>query len=144
MQTVSADFGDRSGIFAPSAATLDQTVVKANTTTTLTSSANPSQVGQAVTFTATVTTSVGATPVTAGMVTFSAGSGGAAGQALDGNGQASFTTSAIDAGLQTVSADFNGTAAYNPSGATLTQQVTNQPPRRPRSPRRCRLSSVFQ
>ena len=64
------------------------------TSTAVTSSLNPSTTGASVTFTATVTS--GGSPVTAGTVTFTEGTTTlAANVALNAQGQATFTTSAL-------------------------------------------------
>lgn len=95
------------------------------TTLKLTSSLNPSNFGQAVTFTATVTSgaSVG-TPV--GSVTFLDGANAlAANVSLNASGVAVFTTAALTVGTHTITANFTGAATSNflPSTATLTQNV---------------------
>jgi Big-like domain-containing protein/uncharacterized protein DUF11 len=97
------------------------------TTTTLTSSANPVQTGQSVTFTATVTG--GTTPT--GTVTFSDGStvlgGGAV--ALNNSGQASLSTSSLSAGDHSISATYSGdsTHAGSTTSSPLSQVVANPP-----------------
>ncbi|MFB7885714.1 Ig-like domain repeat protein [Microbacterium sp. NPDC056057] len=108
--------------YATSSASVDQVVGLASTSTSLTSSLNPSLVGQAVTFTATVT--AGGSPVTAGTISFAdAGSplGGAV--ALDANGTATLTTSALPAGTHPLTATYSGTAAYATSSGNLDQGV---------------------
>src|SRR5207237_2218566 len=69
-----------------SSGTLSQVVNKADTTTALSSSANPSVVGQAVTFTASVTVTAPGTGTPSGAVTFQDGAtplGPARSMALD-------------------------------------------------------------
>ena len=86
------------------------TVTPFATTTTVTSSQNPSIVGQSVTFTASVT-STGGTP-TVGTVQFMDGAtplGGAI--ALNGSGQASISTSGLTAGSHTITAQYSGATA---------------------------------
>lgn len=91
------------------------------TTTTLASSLNPSNQGQSVTFTATVTAMSG-TPT--GNLTFTLDSTPQATVALDGTGQATFTTSTMTAGTHTMVADYlsDGVNAASTS-APLTQTV---------------------
>ena len=92
----------------------------APTTTTLTSSANPSAAGSAVTFTATVASNTG-TP--AGSVVF-ADTGTTIGSAPLIGGIATFTTSALTVGTHPVTARYTGNAANTPStSSTLTQTV---------------------
>ena len=93
----------------------------------VTSSVNPSTVGPAVTFTATVTS--GGTPVTAGTVDFTEGATTlAAGVTLNGSGQATFTTSALTAGSHPITAAYNGTPALAASTGSVSQQVDWPPP----------------
>jgi hypothetical protein len=99
------------------------TVTKVATTTSVTSSANPSNLGQSVTFTATV----GAIPAGAlaptGSVQFQV-DGVNLGSAvpLTGN-SASITTAALTGGLHTITALYSGDAYSQPSSANLTQNV---------------------
>jgi hypothetical protein len=105
-----------------------RSVVSATTVTTATaivSSQNPSDLGATVTFTATVTAG---SPVTTGTVTFRDGATVlAAGVAVNGSGQASFTTSALASGSHTISATYDGTAHFATSSASLVQLVDVQP-----------------
>ena len=79
-------------------------------------------VGQSVTFTATVTS--GGNPVTTGTVDFTEGATTlAAGVALNGSGQATFTTSALTAGSHPITATYSGTAALATSSGAVTQVV---------------------
>ena len=100
-------------------------MVVAPTSTTLASSLNPAPFSEAVTFTATV--SAGDVPVAAGTVTFSDETtatplGGPV--TVDGNGQASLTTSTLSAGAHHIVAAFNGTPALKASiSDPLTQQI---------------------
>jgi hypothetical protein len=93
------------------------------TNTTLTSSPNPSTVGQAVTFTATVTAASG-TP--AGTVAFNDGAVALGTASLDSAGHATLTTSALSAGSHSITATYNGNDTYAPStSAALVQTVTS-------------------
>ena len=95
------------------------------TATTIVSSQNPSDLGAPVTFTAIVTAG---SPVTNGGVTFRDGATVvAAGVAVDGSGQASFTTSALASGAHTISATYDGTPHFATSSASLVQLVDVQP-----------------
>ena len=109
-------------------ATATLTVTGGNaTSTTLVSSLNPSTVGQAVTFTATVTSSAG-TPT--GTVTFTDGATVLATVPLSG-GTAAFTTSSLAAGTHTITASYGGSAGFAASTSpALTQTVnaTQSPP----------------
>jgi sugar lactone lactonase YvrE len=94
------------------------------TTTTLTSSLNPSGFGQAVIFTATVSTGA-ATGTLTGTVTFTV-DGVAAGSpvAISAVGVAMHSTTALTVGQHTVTASYNSDPAHFPStSAVLTQTV---------------------
>ena len=98
----------------------------AATTTVLSSSPNPSLTGQNVTFTATVTTTAGGAPVTTGTVTFAEGATPLASNvALNGSGQASFSTSTLSEGNHIITATYSGTASFGTSSATVNQRVNN-------------------
>ncbi len=101
--------------------------VKAATVTAVTSSVNPSDFGQSVTFTATVTASAG-TP--AGDVQFKDnGSNLGTAVSLNGSGVATVTTAALTAGPHTITAEYAGNATFAPSTGTLSggQVVRPQP-----------------
>jgi hypothetical protein len=107
--------------FGPSTSkVLKQVVNKATTTTTLTSSLNPSNLGQAVTFTASVTPQYSG-KVT-GSVTFYDGTT-ALGTVSLSKGAAKFTTSTLAQGTHTITATYNGNANFTGSSASLTQTV---------------------
>src|SRR5208337_2343958 len=88
----------------------------AATTTTLTSAPNPSTYGQAVTFTAVVTSALGAPP-NGETVTFMQGKNVLGTGALSG-GSASFTTSMLARGTDTVKAVYAGDSNF--AGSTST------------------------
>jgi hypothetical protein len=100
--------------------TVSQVVSKATTTTNLASSRNPSNVGQSVTFAATVTPQFSG-KVT-GTVTFYDGTTTLKTVSLSG-GVAKFTTSALTLGAHTITATYNGSASFTGSSASLTQTV---------------------
>jgi hypothetical protein len=88
------------------------------TTTALTSSVNPSTHGQAVTFTATVTSSG---PVPSGTVSFRDGTKGLKTVTLSG-GVATFTSSKLVVGTHPITAEYKG----NSNSAKSTSSVLNQ------------------
>jgi MBG domain (YGX type) len=104
-----------------------------NTTTTLTSSLNPSNLNDSVTFTAKVKRTALNTAVTVGSVRFGTGAncGGGftqlqAGQTPNSSGEVTYMTSALPAGATTIRACYNGTGGSSgtqDSTATLTQTV---------------------
>jgi probable HAF family extracellular repeat protein len=90
--------------------------------TTVTSSANPSVVGQAVTFTATIS-SIAGPPPDGELLQFVVGGKTMGSVAMKG-GVAKFTTSAIAEGSRVVAAKYSGDANYYPAKfTTITQQV---------------------
>ena len=99
---------------------VSQEVSKATTTTALTSSLNPSKVGQSVTFTASVTPQFGGT--VKGSVTFYDGATALKTVALSG-GVAKFTTSTLTSGAHNTKATYNGSTSFIGSSASLTQTV---------------------
>ncbi|MBA3653255.1 MAG: Ig-like domain repeat protein [Actinobacteria bacterium] len=93
------------------------------TTTAVTSSKNPSTVGDNVAFTATVTPASGGAKPT-GTVQFKA-DGANLGPAvpLDANGTATTSTASLAKGTHTITAVYSGDANFNPSTGTLQQEV---------------------
>jgi hypothetical protein len=106
---------------------LSQSVVKKFTTTTLlASSLNPSFIGQAVTFTATIS-SAGGIPPDGELITFKQGGTVLAMSPLSG-GKASFTTSTpLTVGKHTITASYAADATFNASTASLAQTVQKYP-----------------
>jgi hypothetical protein len=117
---VVATYSGDSSFLPSSSARLKQLVMKAPTTTALTSSLNPSQVGQPVKFTATVTAQYGGTPT--GSVTFRDGQSVIAQVPLRG-GVAQYKTSALTKGNHYIRASYAGDSNYQGSQGTLIQVV---------------------
>jgi hypothetical protein len=118
--SISANYaGDNTS--AASFGTVSQKVIKNNTTTTLSSSLNPSTVGQAVTFTATVTSTAGSIP-DGETVTFKTGPT-VLGTSTLSSGTASITVSTLAAGNDSISAAYGGDSTFSGSGAALNQKV---------------------
>jgi hypothetical protein len=112
-------FGD--GLYAKSTSpVLNQAVNPASTTTAITSSPDPSQSGQSVDFTATVSSSIGARAT--GTVTFTAGDTTLGTVALTGI-HASIATAALPVGSTAITAAYNGSVDFSGSSASLTQTV---------------------
>jgi LPXTG-motif cell wall-anchored protein len=106
---------------ASSTGSVDQVVSLAASTTSVTSSLNPSSTGDAVTFTATVTSSA---PVTTGTVQFSDdGAPLGSPQAVAADGSASVTTAELAAGNHTITAAYSGTATFGASTGSVDQTV---------------------
>jgi poly(3-hydroxybutyrate) depolymerase len=96
-----------------------QVVNKGATTTTLSSSQNPENPGQSVTFTAVVTPEFGGTVT--GNVAFDNGSTTLATKAISG-GVATYTTTKLAIGTATITAVYKGSTSY----ATSTSSVVNE------------------
>jgi streptogramin lyase len=110
--------GDASNLGTASAV-LSQHVLQTKTAASITSSTNPSTQGQAVTFTAKITSP---TVVVTGPVTFSVGSS-ILGTAQLAGGIAKFTTSALPVGSSTVKVTYSGDSNVAKSSSSLVQTV---------------------
>ena len=98
-------------------------VRKAVTSTTIVSSINPSQSGNPVTFTATVRTAALVLGAPTGTVTFKDGRTILGVIALDGSGQATYTTAALYRGTHVINAVYSGDGNFSGSSRTLLQRV---------------------
>ena len=119
---ISAKYSGDSNNTGSTSSTLRQVII-ASTTTTLVSSLNPSLVGQAVTFTATVSSTAG-TPRNGELVTFKNGSSVLGTGALSA-GTAALTTSSLPAGTDTITATYPGDANFSGSTSPGLRQVVN-------------------
>ena len=106
--------------------TFSTPIIKADTSTAVTASGNPSVFGQAVTFTATVTATPPGTGMPTGTVTFKDGAA-TLGTASLSAGQASFTTASLSAVSHSITATYSGDGYFNISGTTASpfSQVVN-------------------
>ena len=123
--------GDASFGSSAVSTTLFQSVNPPGSTTTLASSANPSKVGDPVTFTATVTAGSG-TFTPGGEVTFSIDGTtepSVSIQLVNGHDQASFSISTLSAGQHSITASFDGGSMFAESSVItpLTQTVGGPP-----------------
>jgi hypothetical protein len=125
--TITAQYAGSTNYSGSTSSNYSHTVSKLNTATSLTSTPNPSTYGQAVTFTATVTSTAG-TP--GGTVQFYADGGMLGGARLLVNGQATYITHTLATGAHVITTTYSGDATYNPSSGTLSgsQIVTNLAP----------------
>lgn len=101
---------------------VSQVVAKASTTTTLASSPNPSSVGQPVTLTATVTPEYSGTPT--GNAAFYNGRTRLGAASLSG-GVASFTTTKLPAGADSITAVYNASTSFTGSTSNAVSQTVN-------------------
>jgi hypothetical protein len=116
--SITAVYGGDSNYNGSTSSALTQTVNKANSTTTVASSKNPSTFGSYVTFTAIVTPSTAT-----GTVTFKDGST-TLGTGTLSSGRATYSTSTLAAGSHSITAAYGGNTNYNSStSSTLTQTV---------------------
>lgn len=120
--SISAKYNGDGNNSGSTSSTLSQVII-ASTTTTLVSSLNPSAVGQAVTFTATVSSSAGAPP-NGETITFKNGSS-ILGTAPLSAGAASLTTSSLAAGIYTITATYPGDATFAASTSPGLREVVN-------------------
>ena len=111
------------GMFSGGSATLVQKVHASATTTTLTSSPNPSNGGQAVTFTATVAATPPGSGIPSGMVTFQEGPTVLAQRPLNGSGIASFSISTLPGGDHTITAVYASDTVFASSSGTRSHTV---------------------
>ena len=101
-----------------------QTVQRSDTQTSVASSLNPSELGQSVTFSATVSATAPGAGSPGGSVQFSDnGTPLGVPQPVDGSGHASTTSSSLAIGGHTVTAAYSGDGSFNASSASLTQTV---------------------
>jgi hypothetical protein len=121
--SVTAVYGGDANSIGSTSSAVNQTVTLNATSTVLTSSANPSGAGQAVTFTATVRDSVSSKPT--GMVTFKEGATTLGTETLSA-GQATFTTSSLTPGSHAISAEFDGNPIFAKSPSNTITQVVNK------------------
>ena len=120
--TYSGDGNDQGSI----SNTVHQVVKKlpAKTSTSVATSGSPSQLGQLVSFTAVVSSSLG-TPPDGETVTFSSGASEIGTGTLRG-GIASVSTSALPAGSHTIKASYSGDATFASSTGRVTQVVSKK------------------
>lgn len=111
--------------FSPGSASLVQAIHSGASSTTLSSTPNPSGVGQSVTFTATVATVPPATGTPTGQVTFQQGNTVLAQAPLNSSGQVSFSTSALAAGSDTITATYASDSLFAASSGSTVQTVQN-------------------
>jgi large repetitive protein len=126
---VTAEYIGDSG-FNPSSGTIagGQTVNKANSRTSITSSVNPSVFGQSVTFTATLTAVAPGAGTPTGAVQFKTNDIDFGSAVLISGGSAtSAAVSSLALGTNTVTAEYIGDSSFNPSSGTVAGgQIVNK------------------
>lgn len=119
--SITAAYGGDTLNLPATSGVLTQTVQE-GTTTTLMSSANPAALGASVVLTAKVSAAISGTPT--GSVTFKDGSTTLGSGALNGSGIATFSTTGLAAGSQTLVAVYAGDAINLPStSAAFSEQI---------------------
>jgi hypothetical protein len=121
--SITAQYAGDPNFYGSTSPSLSEEIL-ASTTTTLASSLNPSIFGQAVTFTATVTSSYG-TPPNGETVTFKQGST-VLGTATLSSGSASFSTSTLAVGTKSVTAVYAGDSYFDTSTSKAVSQVVDK------------------
>jgi hypothetical protein len=96
-----------------------------SSTTALVSSSNPSAAGQSVTFTATVTGPSGNTTMPTGLVSFFDGTMTLGSGTLNGSGVATYSTSGLPAGSNSITAAYGGDSNFSGSTSNVVTQVVN-------------------
>jgi Bacterial Ig-like domain (group 3) len=120
-RTITAVYSGDTTYLGSTSPALDELVNKADSTTTLTSTPNPSLLSQSVTFTATVNSSLGLPP-NGEIVAFQDGDT-TIGTAALSVGTARFTTSSLSVGDHAMRAVYAGDARLKTSSGTETQTV---------------------
>jgi hypothetical protein len=118
--SITASYNGDSDFAGSTSAGVTQTVGKATSFTTLTSSLSPSTSGESVTLTAAVTGQFGGTAT--GSVTFSNGSTSLGMAPLSGN-SASLTTAALPSGSDSITASYGGDTNFGASTSNALSQV---------------------
>jgi hypothetical protein len=122
--SVTAAYGGDGTYSGSTSAALSQTVNKGAGAVALSSSANPAQAGQSVTFTATVSAVAPAAGTPTGAVTFLSG-GVALGTGTLSGGKATFTTSSLPVGTDSITASYAGDGNFTAAtSAALSETVS--------------------
>lgn len=102
--------------------------VKGTTSTSLSSSPNPSTVGQSVTFTAHVATSGGSTGTPGGSVQFLDGTMPIGTKTIDASGDAELAVNSLTEGSHQITAVYQGSSTFESSTSSPVTQVVNPEP----------------
>jgi hypothetical protein len=122
--SITVDYAGNNDFLTSASGTLTQTVKKANTTTKITSSLNPSTKGASVTFTAILTPAFSGAP--GGTVTFKDGATMLGTAAVNtATKKATFKTSALSVATHSITAVYGGNADFNTSTSAVLKQVVN-------------------
>jgi hypothetical protein len=123
-KSITAKYFADANFLASTSAPLQETISRAPTTTMVSSSQNPSDFNQPVTFTATVTSAFG-NPPDGELVTFK-DNGVVLGKGTLSSGVAQFVTSSLKRGTQNITAAYPGDGSFAASVSAPLQQVVNR------------------
>jgi streptogramin lyase len=123
--TVSAAYSGDGNFTGSASAALAEVVNQAGTSTTLTASADRSEYGQAVVFTATVSASAPGAGTPSGTVTFTIDGTTHTTVALSA-GRATLASSTLGVGRHTISAAYDGDANFNGSASSLLHETVTR------------------
>ena len=124
--TINAIYNGDANCDADTSPNITQTVNKANTSTSLSSSMNPAPLCDLVTFTANVTAVSPGSGTPTGTVTFKDGAIPIGVDTLDGSGQATFSTAILTKGSHSITAEYNGDSNFNTSVSSALTQAVNK------------------
>lgn len=121
--TLTASYSGDGEYSASTSPPVTEVITGAATTTVVTSSANPSEYGQSVTYTATVSASAGGGTPT-GWVTFGVDGVNQTSVQLSSNGTAAWTPlTSLAVGSHTITASYAGTSSYGASSGSIVETV---------------------
>jgi hypothetical protein len=123
IHSITATFGGSTYFLASASSALSQEV-GFDSTTVVTSSANPSSFGEPVKLTATITHT--ATPIPTGTVTFKAGATVLGAVAVNSSGAAVYATSTLTVATHTITAVYSGDSNYGGSTSAALSQVVDK------------------
>jgi YVTN family beta-propeller protein len=129
--SITASYSGDNNFGSSTSVALTEVVNQAVTTTTLAASPNPSNLGQAVTLTATITVVAPGSPTPigpTGTVTFLDGTTTLGTAALNGAATATFSTSSLSAASHSITATYGGDANFTGSTTSSSLTVTVQGP----------------
>jgi len=121
--SLTADYGGDSNFNASTSATLSQVVTTLSTSTSISSSQNPSGVGQTVTLTAVVKSASGT--AASGVVTFNDGATVLGSANLDATGTAVLAVTSLGVGSHNLTAAYAGNPGFQSSTSSVLTQVVS-------------------
>jgi hypothetical protein len=124
--SITATYAGNSDYAASTSTPLSQTVNEDPTNATVKSSASTAVVGQSVTLTATVTAKTPGSGTPTGTVTFFDGTTDLGPGTLNSSGQATFATSRLPLGSNSISVSYNSDGNYQSSSSSAITETINQ------------------